>query len=109
MGNCSKTVISYHSFPLQKSSVNIGISLFSRAEVTSVDLQLPKIKFSAQARAAAALPVPAEPKIRFAEKTASSSNLIGSVIKREPGESEFKKRKIGDEGKKNLRERGGDD
>jgi hypothetical protein len=36
--------------------------------------------------------------------------LIGSLIKREPGESEFKKRKIGEEGaKKNLRTRDSND
>ncbi|KAI9559374.1 hypothetical protein GHT06_016163 [Daphnia sinensis] len=71
-----------------------------------VNLQLPKIKFSNAAKAAAVV-VPAEPKIRFTEKTsAPSSGLLGSLVKREPGESEFKKRKIGEEGpKKNLRTR----
>ncbi|XP_046458330.1 WW domain-binding protein 4-like isoform X2 [Daphnia pulex] len=77
-----------------------------------VNLQLPKINFSNAAKAAAAIVVPAEPRIRFTEKTAapSSSGLIGSLIKREPGESEFKKRKIGEEGvKKNLRTRESND
>lgn len=71
-----------------------------------MNLQLPKIKFSNAAKAAAVV-VPAEPKIRFTEKTtAPSSGFLGSLVKREPGESEFKKRKIGEEGsKKNLRTR----
>ncbi len=85
----------------------------SRAEpAPPVNLQLPKINFSNAAKAAAAIVVPAEPRIRFTEKTAapSSSGLMGSLIKREPGESEFKKRKIGEEGvKKNLRTRESND
>ncbi len=80
-----------------------------RVEAAPVNLQLPKIKFSSQGKAAAAaVVVPAEPRIRFAEKT-TTTGLASLGIKREPGESEFKKRKIGEEGKKNLRTRGSDD
>lgn len=81
------------------------INFCNSAEVAPVNLELPKIKFN-QAKVPVA--VPSEPKIRFAEKTASSS-LSTFSVKREPGESEFKKRKIGEDGKKNLRTRESDD
>lgn len=113
MGNCPKSVLDY-SFLGYRSTFNFLFEFtICRAEpAPPVNLQLPKINFSNAAKAAAAIVVPAEPRIRFTEKTAapSSSGLIGSLIKREPGESEFKKRKIGEESvKKNLRTRESND
>lgn len=70
-----------------------------------MNLELPKIKFNAAKLGAS---VPVEPRIRFAEKT-TSSGLQTFSVKREAGESEFKKRKIGEDVKKNLRARGNDD
>jgi hypothetical protein len=71
---------------------------------------LPKIKFNSQPKAGAAI-VPPEPRIRFnTEKTTLSTGAsVSSFVKRDPGESEFKKRKIGDDNKKNLRTRTEDD
>ena len=81
-----------------------------RPEAAPVNLQLPKIKFNSQPKAAAVI-VPPEPRIKFnTEKTTSSTGAsVSSFVKREPGVSEFKKRKIGDEKQKNLRARTEDD
>jgi hypothetical protein len=75
-----------------------------------VDLQLPRIKFSKPVAAAAV--VPEEPKIKFAEKRTVAGAVAatsGPTIKIEPGASEFKKRKVGDDVKKNIRQRDTDD
>jgi len=81
-----------------------------RPEAAPVNLQLPKIKFNSQSKAAAVI-VPPEPRIKFnTEKTTSSTGTsVSSFVKRDPGESEFKKRKIGDDKQKNLRTRTEDD
>ena len=79
-----------------------------RAPQGPVDLQLPKIKFNQPRVPVVAASSTSEPKIRFAEKTAATATPITSFVKREPGESEFKKRKI-DDAKKNLRARGDKD
>lgn len=79
-------------------------------EAAPVNLQLPKIKFNSQSKAAAVI-VPPEPRIKFnTEKTTSNTGAsVSSFVKRDPGESEFKKRKIGDDKQKNLRTRTEDD
>ena len=79
-----------------------------RAATGPVNLQLPKIKFNSQQAKLAAI-VPPEPRIKFnTEKTTANANASVSsfVVKRDPGESEFKKRKICEnDSKKNLRTR----
>ena len=109
---CKKRTRLIHFLSFDQHLISYLNSSYRAEPAPPVNLQLPKINFSNAAKAAASIVVPAEPKIRFAEKTAapSSSGLIGSLIKRESGESEFKKRKIGDEGvKKNLRTRDSND
>lgn len=67
-------------------------------------MQLPKIKFNQAKAPVVVASSTSEPKIRFTEKTAATATPITSFVKREPGESEFKKRKV-DDAKKNLRTR----
>jgi len=66
-----------------------------------VNLQLPKINFTNQLARTQA--VPEEPRIKFAEKKAGAP--VSSFVKPEPGQSEFKKRKIDEDHKKNFRVR----
>ena len=51
--------------------------------------------------AAAAAAASNEPRIKFAEKKSAAVD----DVKREPGSSEFKKRKLNDDVKKNIRSR----
>lgn len=77
------------------------INFYPSPTSTPVNLQLPKINFTNQYTRTQ--PVPEEPKIKFAEKKAGVP--VSSFVKREPGQPEFKKRKIGEDQKKNLRAR----